>query len=182
MEQITPSELKKKAPQLIPAVNAYMMARAFAEVQRAAVDKIERRLLAESEYFADKDTPRADGQRITEPKQSYLMHDDDFKKYASAVRRELEREGYKIKQGNNRDGSLSEDSWNYRCPALVAESLQRQAERVLVEAAASVLNFGEEFTFDKLVCAGMDKLRAFIDLTCRFVVGLPEYKRPELKL
>lgn len=175
-----PQYAEAVARKLEPLVNSYLMAKAFAQCQREAVDKIERQVLSDNAFFADSDIGRADGQRIYDPKRAYLMHDKDFLKYSSTVRAELERGGFKIKQARNRDGKLSGERWNYCCPALLAESLERAARRVLVEVAAHELGLGEGF-FDKLLCAGMDKLNTFVDLNCRLVVGLPGYKRPSLK-
>jgi len=166
--------MKPKITQAVKsAVNAYFLARINAEVHRERVDAIQRRLLNETGYYVSKDHGRyADAhERITEPKNTWLMSDDDSHDYLSDLRDELEKAGYKI------DAPLGEPYWSYFCPALTAESLQRDTEHLLIDSAAEMLGEKDDFRH-KLLCAGLEKYHKFVDLVCKLVVNSPGFKNP----
>lgn len=165
------------AHELMPAVNAYLMARTYAELQREIVDTIQRRILETASYYTDENLASreiTERKRITEPKYAWMMSDSEFHDYLSDVRHELEAKGYKIEQGHD------EPYWSYLCPALCAESLQTDTEHLLIDQAAELLNSGKDFRHT-LLCAGMDKYKQFIDLTLKFVINAPGYKAPAIK-
>jgi hypothetical protein len=169
------------AKNLNKVVNIYLLAKAFAMQQREKVDSIERSVLADTAYYADGNdgskSPRANGERITDPKRSYNMHDKDFHKYYTEVRNRLEKAGYKIKQGYERDGSISKDRWNFSCPALVAENLERLSLDVVIDAAIKELNLGDNFR-EILLCSGLETFKQFGELTVRMVVNSEYYTKP----
>ena len=66
------------------------------------------------------------------------------------------------------------------CPALVAESIQREAERLIVDSAAEMLglDFDGKELHHRLLCLGLDKYKQFLDLSVALVVNLPDFKNP----
>lgn len=147
-------------PALVSAVNAYLLARAAAETMRERVDAIERQILTESPIYADK----ADGRPILDGRELYLSSDEDaFQDYLIECDKRERAAGLK-------PADMPRDY----CPALVLEDLQRKAERLIVETGGKP--FG--FTVDRLLCAGLDTYREFIDLTVRLVVNRPGFKNP----
>jgi hypothetical protein len=167
-----PESLKK-------AVRLYLLARATAELRRAEVDKIERRILAEGQYRPSRKSVeryRERDQVITDPKNSWKMEDSDHQTYLLGVRARLESAGYRIEQ------TPGEPAHSFYCPASCAESTQRDAERLLILCAGDWLGLPEEKA-DGIARAryGLDKRREFIDLAVSLVVALPDFKKPELK-
>jgi hypothetical protein len=161
---------QKVARELTPIVDAYLMAKAYAELQREKVDAIQRRLLDATEYFTDGKWEMSPF-RITRPKDDWLMSDADSHEYLSDLRDALTAEGYTIK------ATPGEPYWSYKCPALTAESLQNDAERALINLAAELLNAGPDL-HHRLLCAGLDKLHEFVTLCVKMVVNAPGYKNP----
>ncbi len=166
-----------KTPQITQAVkssvNAYLMARTYAEVQREKVDKIERGLLETAKYFtSDKHRRYEKGKiRITDPDKTWLLSDEDSQDYLLDVRFALEKAGYKIKS------TPGEPEHSYFCPALTAESLQTKTEHLLIDSAAEMI--GEKGNFqNRLLCAGLDKYKQFIELVVGMVVNMPGFKNP----
>lgn len=155
------------------AVNAYLMARAYAEVQRKKVNVIEIEILNSASYYADPEltTRRNAPERITNPKLTYLLKENESIEYLLDVKQALIKNGYDIKPTKGQPEHF------YNCPALTAEHLQSKTEWILIDAAAEML--GENGNFrHQLLCAGLDKYREFIDLTVRLVVNMPGFKNP----
>ena len=170
--------MKKTMPEvpqeMKSAVNAYMMARAYAETMRERVDVIQRRLLADTAYFADPEMAerRRVDERVTDPKLTFLMKDDEFHDYLIDLKAELKKDGLTVKE------YPGDPEYSYGCPALIAEDLQMTTERLVIDTGAAFMGEdGGEFHY-KLLCAGMDKYHAFIDLVCKLVVNLPGFKNP----
>jgi len=165
---------QKVARELTPIVDAYLMAKAYAELQREKVDAIQRRLLDATEYYPDRTLGRrgiTKRERITDPKSTWLMSDTDSNKYLTDLRNELTAAGYTI------EDIPDQPYWIYTCPALSAETLQIDAERALIHQAGELLNCGPDF-YHRLLCAGLDKLHEFVDLCVKMVVNAPGYKNP----
>lgn len=157
------------------SVNAYLLARAHAETHREKVDKIQRNLLNTLEYNVDpkwrKGHRDVGFDRITDPKDTYLMRDDQWADYYEELKHDLIKAGYNIQvRANN----------SYNCPALVAEDLQRTTERLIIESAAEMLGEKNDLQHT-LLCAGLDKYQQFIDLVCKLVVNMPGFKNPLTK-
>jgi len=156
--------IPKNLPQeLKSAVDAYLMARALAETERAKVDAIQRRILETADYWTVKD-----------PKESWLMDENEFHDYLSDVRRELEKAGYEIE-------TQGEHYWNYFCPALSAESLQRDAENLVIEATARMIGHAKPEEMNHLLLChapGLETRQKFIDLAVGLVVNFPGFKSP----
>jgi hypothetical protein len=167
---------KELAKELTPAVNAYLLARTFAECEREKVDAIQQHLLNTASYFtADEHNNRGmKKERITDPKYAWLMAESEFHEYWSDVRKALEDKGYVIQPAKDAKGY-----WDYYCPACTAESLQNDTEHLIVDQYAELQ--GEEEFLHRLICAGMETYHKFIDLTVGFVVNSPGFVPPEIK-
>ena len=156
----------KITPALKSAVNAYLMARANAELQREAVDRIEREVLESASYYTETK------KRISDPAKTYQLCDSESRDYLLTLKQALINNGYDIKS------IKGEPETHYYCPALVAENLQRMTEKVLVEAAAEMFGFGKEF--EQRLRYKPDKCEKFIDLAVRLVVNSPDFKPPTI--
>lgn len=156
------------------AVNAYLMARTFAEVQREKVDAIQREELDVFEFYVAPEyaVRGREIERITGPDKTWLMSDKDHKAYLEGVRFELEKAGYKIQQA---DGT--QDKHQYYCPALVAESAQRETEHLIIKAAADMLK-EPKVTVHNLLSLGLERYHEFIDLVVKLVVNAPGFQNP----
>lgn len=139
----------------------YLAARAIAEVERERVDKIQRRVLAESVFMANTHGRDGGGRafRVTEPKDSYLMRDEDAARYFDTLNAIHLAEGFK-------------DAEKGYCPALTSEHNQTKAEWALIEASRA---FFPEVTNDKLLGAGgCEMRRKYIDLIVGLVLAAPK--------
>ena len=149
-------------PELIQAVNAYLMAAAYAKAMRDRVDAVHAEILTECPIYADLD----DGQQILRSRDLYLCSNEalcaDF--YAEANHR-LRKMGIK-----------PADMPDEHCPALVAENLECKSKNFLAEVSGRP--FG--VTAHKLLCAGIRKYDEWINLTCKFVVSSKGYEAPKL--
>lgn len=158
------------------SVNAYLIARAYAETQREIVDKIQRKILGECKYYIAEEWVERLGEkreRITEPKDTFLMDEDDFLDYYLNVRKDLEKAGYEIESTAD-----PEHPHSYKCPALSAEWTQTQAEHLVIDSMAEML--GEDDLRHRLLCAGLNKYHQFLDLAVKFVVNSPGWVAPKV--
>jgi len=156
------------------AVNAYLMARTLAECERARVDEIANNILKEIEFYPAKEWAEMrckETERITDHKRSYLMSNEDHKDFLLYLKDDLIKSGYEIKS------IPGEAEHSYCCPALTAESLQSDTERLIIEAAAEMLGETGDF-HHTLLCNGLDKYNQFIDLVVKMVVNMPDFKNP----
>lgn len=173
----------KSIPQSVKsAVDAYMLARTMAESEREKVDAIKRNILETADYWpCDEWSERGiERKPIRDPKHAYLMDEKEWQSYSSDVRYALEMAGYDIKQTEKTD-----PYWSYLCPALCAESVQHDAERLLIRLGAEMLGVEKPGDFNNmLLCCfkdgktGLQHRAEFIDLICKVVVNLPDYKNP----
>jgi hypothetical protein len=160
-KKITPEDI---TPAIKSAVNAVLMAKAMALVQRERVDQIERRILAQATYrgmpeWIERGLCPA---RILDPKETYMIREEDQEDYRAEWQIAIDALGYKLPRDH--------------CPALIAEDLQRQAEAVLIEAAEPVFGVTKDQLFQS--AKGLENYRRYIDLLCGLVVKLPGYKNP----
>ncbi len=166
--------LKPKITQAVKSsVNAYLMARVYAEVQRERVDGIERGLLESAGYYTSDQHQRYEKEvvRITDPDKTWLLSEEDSQDYLLDVRFALEKAGYKIKS------TPGEPEHSYCCPALTAETLQTKTEHILIDSAAEMIGQNGEFR-NKLLRHGLDKYNEFINLVVKMVVNAPGFKNP----
>ena len=153
-------------PAIKQSVQAVLLARAYAETMRARVDKIQREILAECPVRTAPEHLEQDPtlpQYITEPKDTFLGTDMDCEDYFAEC------------NTRERAAGLKPDSMpDEHCPALVAEDIQRKAEWVLCGAAEEVFGVSQS----DVLCAGLDKYRQWLDLLCKLVVNLPDFRNP----
>lgn len=141
------------------SVRAYLLARTYSEVQTEKIAAIETEILATAKYKTDERwVKRGYADRITDPKHAYLLDDDEFQEYLREKHERLIKLGYKITEFG-------------RCPALVAQSLQHKAEALLIDAIGAMMGIDG---FD----AYGERRQQLIDLSCKLVVNLPDFKNP----
>jgi len=164
-------------PAVKTSVTAYLLARTYAEVKKDRCDTICREILATAEYW----TARREGrrsqepERITEPDDAWRLSDVDHTDYLLYERHKLEEAGYKIDDPPGAD---------YKHPALVARSLQRDAELLLITTTLKMLKIDippKAFN-NRLLCQpdGLAKRQQFIDLIVKMVLALPDYTPPTI--
>lgn len=166
--------IKDVTPGVKSAVNAYLMARAYAETMRQAVDKVHRGILMESPVTNGLEVEHGEPARlIIDPKDTWLCTDDAMiQDYYAECDKQLREKGLK-----------PDDMPVDHCPALVAEHIQTQTEWLILDCAAEMMEIG----FDgkelnhRLLCKGLDTRREFIGLIVKLVVNLPDFKNPMKK-
>jgi hypothetical protein len=121
---------KDVTPALKSSVNAYLVARAFAEVMRERVNVVYQEVLQIHPLYEDMETRRrgkGEPKRIFNPDRMYLSTDEETcSEVYAEVNLTLRERG--IKQPETPDD---------HCPALVAEHLQTKAEHLIIESAAA---------------------------------------------
>lgn len=143
----------KPTPEMIAAAETVFMTMAFVQTIRPIVVQYQTSILALGNWkIAPQFAARLGSEVILDPKSAYLMTSADFALYDQ-----------KCKQARvvARLHVANED----QCPLLVAEELARQAEHALVEAMSESTNL----SVDKLLSAGLDKYRQFIELTLKLL-------------
>jgi hypothetical protein len=148
-----------------PAVNAYLMAKAYAQLKREEVDGVKLELLMESVYMVTPENERRGrkDERIIEPRYDWLMSDEDSKDYHANVNH-IERER----------GIKPAEMPDEHCPALCAEHVQMQAETLLIETAwpmAADDDCGRNLLYG-------EKRARFIELIVKLVINREGYKNP----
>lgn len=164
---VTKQNARKVAKALTANVNALILTRAVAEVERKRVDAITAQVLAEDVYMAEDH----DGKeyRITEPSKAWHMNDADAERFYGKLNAIHLAAGF----------AKAADGF---CPALVAENLQLEAEWALISAAEE---FFPGVTNNQLLCGtekkgGLEFRQEYIDLLCGLVVNAPGYRKPKI--
>jgi hypothetical protein len=162
-------QLEEMTTELRPHVDTLLMAMALSQLERERVDKIQRAVLAEEVYLmAEEHLHRGrEDRRITDPKNAWLMCDDDAARYYPKLNAIHLANGYA-------------DAAKGFCPALVAEHDTIRAEWALIEAAQK---WYPEIDNDRLLCGtgkgdGLETRRKYIDLLIGMVVNKPGYTSP----
>lgn len=163
------------AAELRPAVNAVLMTMAHAQLMREEVDAIQREILAECPLTpGELAIKMGETAPITDPKDVYLCDDaaqlEDY--YAECDKRERAR---KVKPV---------DMAKEYCPALVAESTQRDAEHLMLDCFAELIKFegGGDLFRHRLLCRGLDEYNRAKELCIKIVVNMPGYQSPLSRL
>lgn len=164
MTTLSVADAPRMVEALKPYVNTLLMAKAYAQLERERVDKIQRKVLAEEVYLMDERWLEhgRDDERITEPDKSHLMCDVDASRYFEKLNAIHLANGF-------------EDAAKGYCPALVAETLERDATHALILSAQE---FMPEVTPNGLLCLGLEKYHKFVDLLIGLVVNSPGYTSP----
>ncbi len=158
-----PQDILKKAPDLKEAVNALLLAKTYAIAERKRIDAMQRTIL-QNDVYTIRPEYRREGQdpRITDPKVSYLMDDEQFMKYHTLCQDQIVAMGYNVPKDH--------------CPALIAERIQTEAEHLVIECAEPLTGL----KVNQLLCNGMDNYHKYVDLCCKMIVSMPGYVAPQL--
>jgi hypothetical protein len=147
---------------MIQAAKTVFKAMAFTQTIRPIVEGYQQQIINEMKPQAnerDAKNCQLGFKIITSPKQSYLMNNTDFQIYLKRCNEE------RIK------AKLHVKSEEY-CPLLVAEDLQRQAERAFIDIMEPVTHL----TADKVLCTGLDNYKQLIDLSLRLLAPYVDNK------
>lgn len=159
----TVETVKRASVALRRLVNAVLLAKAHAELQREKCDAIQRQVLEAGEYRTSAHwEPKIPVGRVTDPKLAYMMDDAQAPGYYAALDAAYRAAGYT-------------DMGPGECPALIAEQLLSQAEWALIEAAEA---FFPELDRSRLYGETRAK---YLDLLIRTVVNFPGYEAPKLQ-
>ena len=148
-----------KRPEIVKAAYAVVAHRAIAAIERRAVNEIYEKLLQGIElYTSVRWEPEQPRERITSHENLFLADAQDLEPYWVARRAAIAEAGYVV-EGD-------------QCPALLAELKATEAQWALIDAVR--INGGDQFagiTVDRLLCAGLDKYKAFIELVLKLAIG-----------
>jgi len=135
-------------PELIAAVKLYCVAKAMTSTIRPIIEGYQRKIL-----YILQPIDQHDGKIITEPKNSYAMSDEDFALYTRDCKEEQQKAGLKTDNPE-------------RCPLLVAEYNQMNAEHLILERAEYITHV----TRDQLLChhPGVETMHKMTEL----IIGL----------
>lgn len=153
-------------PEMISAAKAVFMAMAYTETVREVIEPVQKRLLQENNYKIDfnrftrterdvEEMKKTVGEYCRDWKYLYLIFDEDMSdlmnkahyQYTNVLKFEVERVGY--------------------CPLLCAESLERDAKRLLVDIMQPITKLSAE----DVLCApkALENYYKLIDLTLRLL-------------
>jgi hypothetical protein len=163
---LTPANAANLAKTLKPAVDLVLITKAKAEILREEIDALDAKLLAEREYrIAAEWVKQGDAdERITEPKNTWLMGDEDAAIFHRLRADAIEAAGYEVPTREF-------------CPALIAESAERDAIATMIELATTMPGL-EHMTGNRVLCGtkdknGLDFYREYTDLLIKIVVNAP---------
>ncbi|MCK9209267.1 MAG: hypothetical protein M0P61_00385 [Ignavibacteriaceae bacterium] len=156
------SENKPKfnpTPEMITATKAVLAAKALVLTIRPIVEGYEKEILAKHRFTNKAEVAmltehghEAKERVILDPKESYQMGDEDFNAYWNECKAERERNGLKVERDDF-------------CPLLVAENLERQANRVLLEAMQPITGIDPDDLWN------MDHRKQLIDLSIKLIAA-----------
>lgn len=135
------------------AARNLFVAMAVVTAIRPVVVDYQRAILAEGQWRIRPKYAGKLGERvILDPKEAFLMSDENFAIYDAACNRARGLAGLYVAGAEF-------------CPLLVAEHEVVKAEQRLIDAMRPVTHI----THDKLMCSGLDKYREYVDLTLRLL-------------
>ncbi|SHN42196.1 hypothetical protein [Chitinophaga sp. CF418] len=124
----------KVTKEMIQAAEDVFIAIAYSETIRPAIIEIQQNILKRFQYKVDEQASKA---RLREPivthERSYLMSDNDFSHYLTHLHKEYIMAGFKVEYGY--------------CPLLIAEDIQRNAEKKLITVMESVSGISFDMIF-----------------------------------
>lgn len=144
---------------MVAAAELVMHAMAAVDVIRPIVDGYRRRILAEKQWqvrpdFQEKRSRRGcDEKVILDPKNAYLMSDEDFVVYDAKCKAARDEAELHVEDPDS-------------CPLLVAEHDLVKARALLVETMKPITG---NLDYNKLLCAGPEKLDEYVDLTLKLL-------------
>ncbi len=126
----------------LTAAKAVFMAMALEESIRPIVESYQLEILQRHNF-----TDRHNGERITSLKNAWTMSEDDFQIYLSECNQAKIAAGLKVES-------------EAHCPLLVAESLTREAKRVLVDSFKPMF----QITAEDLFACSLGRYRDYVEL------------------
>lgn len=148
----------KPSPEMVQAAKNVFIAMAYTETIRPIVEGYQKKVL---NFFQFKNNgelkrlskrfPEIKERVILNPKESYLLDDEDFKIYLAECNIEREKAGLKV------------DNPDF-CPLLVAESLERDAKRCLVETMETITGIETS-----ILTGHLEEYKKVVDLTLRLL-------------
>lgn len=156
----------KITPAMKRAAQVYLLARTHAEMEREKVDDMTASILNDGHYRTSAEFKRMRSgkpERITEPKDSYLIDEAGSKKFERERMNRLRSLGYTEKEVPE----------GY-CPALMAEDTARKAARSLMDICEPLVGL----TCDRILCAGIDKYEQYLKLLMGLLINAPGFRSP----
>jgi len=160
-EKLTLNNIKKasKDIKVIEATETVLKAIAYTQTMKDIVEPQKRKVLAKYQFRTSQEWVKKgikkERELITNPKNAYLMNDEDFETYHDEMQQFYKDEG--IYPGNN------------KCPLLVAESMERKAKRRLVDIMEKYTGIGN----DDLL---MEHYYEYIELNLNFLTQFTRKK------
>lgn len=153
-------------PEMISAANAVFMAMAYTETVREVIEPVQKRLLQENHYKIDfnrfarterdyEHMKKEVGEYCRDWKYLYLIFDKDMTDLMNKAHYQYTRVlGFKVKDVGY-------------CPLLCAESMEREAKRLLVDIMQPVTGLSA----DDVLCSknGLDNYKKLIELTLKLL-------------
>lgn len=159
-----PPIAKFQTPEMFSAVRAVVLATAYFQLIRDQVKPVQQATINAASLKMD----LTDGSPITNMKDSYLSTDETATTamHADYARRLIAAGRFGLTEAEILDG---------KCPELVAEWQKIQAENLLIDLIAPLLNFSR-------VSLTMDARKKLIDLTLSMVINMPSFDKNSPKL
>jgi len=153
------SDIKQKqfkpTKAMIEAAQMVFTTMAMVQTVKPIVRGYQKKVLAEHQFIGGHD--ETDLHVILDPKESWLLNDNDFKVYLDETNEEREKVGLKVDNPEH-------------CPLLVAEHMQIQAEHLLIDSMEPVTKLKAEDIYN------LDHYKRMVDITLRLLV--PFVKNP----
>ena len=173
--------MKDVSPELISAVNAWLLATVHHKMEKQKMDKMDAEILEDlNVYMADDFVAHLSGNerkssvvkdesglRILDSKILYMASDETAKKFYEERSNRIEKMGYSVERGY--------------CPALIADGIVMECEQLIIDASCKILGLGDgEKWKNKLLCHGdgLTTLKKWIDLCVGLVVNMPGFESP----
>lgn len=160
----------KPSKELKQAAETLLLAKTYTETIRPTIEGYQTELLKKLQFkIADKwvnmERTGLNKEVITDHKRTYLMDDEDFNIYLKELHQKHIEHGFKDQV--TKGGTTKEIGF---CPLLIAEDTQRQARKLLIDAAEYITGI----SYDKV--NRVKDLEKLEDLTLRLVVPFLDRK------
>ena len=164
MEQAKQKLLNNPPNELVKAAENVFFAMTHVSIVKPIVEAYQQKILEYEKYpYAEKEHERRGvtfDDYIKDAKFSYLMSDQDAQHFYKRCNEEREKSGLHV----------SDPEF---CPLLVAENLLIKAHRVLTNLMEPIT----DVSFDQLICAGLDTLHEYEELTLKLLAPHCNTKR-----
>lgn len=144
----------KPTPAMISAAMAVFQAMALVQTVEPIVKGYQRKILDHFKFkVADKWVDQGmEPEIITDPKDSYLMSEDDFKIYHAECYKEGEAAGLHVEDPDF-------------CPLLVADYALTKAQWALCDAIEPLTKVSQ----NQVLCSGLDNYKKYVDLSLKYI-------------